>query len=350
MRSTLSSPRTHRVDSNRRCGRGWSPRVFAHEWYMATRFVLLPVLTFGYRGRMLRLISCLLCVLAFACGPTPGGGLDLDAGDEPEFDASVVQVDAGSVCEPGLVRCRGFDQVEECVGGFWQVAETCEQGSLCEAGVCEPCPTVSVSIETKQSCSIGLEPGTEIDGEGFISLQGETHRVFAMDRWGTGHIVGWCDSTTLGDLLMSFNVLDYLAQVPNPRVMSFGDSYLCQPGAVAGVTPLPESMVYAGTDLPGQYVDNPGQLAADWDVIVLCGFRMPWSTNWAAELEAFVADEGKGLLISMEYEGLAEPTDFTNASEISAPTGIQFNPLNLEWAPADTSIELDCVPDLPPIE
>ena len=86
------------------------------------------------------------------------------------------------------------------------------------------------------------------------------------------------------------------------------------------------------------------------DVVVLCGFRIPWETDWTAELGSFVADHGKGLLISMEYEGLAQPTDFENASALLAPTGIQFNPLNLEWAPADTSIELDCVPDLPPIE
>jgi hypothetical protein len=198
-----------------------------------------------------------------------------------------------------------------------------------------------------QSCAIEILPGFVMDGEGFIEIQGQPHRVFAIDRWGSGHVVAWCDATTLPDLLAAFNVVGYLGQVANPRVASFGDDYLCRPGGIPG-HPLPDTIEYQGLDLPAQYQGDPAALAADWDVIILCGFRMPWSYDWVAEIGAFVTNYGKGFLAVMEYESLAFDTDFQNMSDITSPAGIVFQPLNLDWAPASAEVSLDCVPDVPP--
>ncbi|HZO12284.1 MAG TPA: hypothetical protein VFB62_03470 [Polyangiaceae bacterium] len=208
------------------------------------------------------------------------------------------------------------------------------------------CQDLSFVIDTQQACSISVLDGFELDGEGFITVQSQQHRVFAIDRWGSGHIIGWCDSTTLPELLGAFDVLGYLGQVDNPRIASFGDMFLCQPGALP--TNLPVEIEYQGEDLPAMYQGNAAALAADWDVLIFCGFRIPWTYGWAAEIADFVTVHGKGFLASMEYEGVAMAQDFTNMSAITSPSGIVFNPLNLPWAPASTNVELDCVPDVPP--
>lgn len=226
-------------------------------------------------------------------------------------------------------------------------AGNCPDGSAPGDPGCE-CGKLEFQIDTQQSCAISVLPGFALDGEGFINLGGADHRVFAMDRWGKGHVMAWCDSTTLPQLLAAFNVTGYLGQVDNPKVLSFGDDYLCKPGGIPG-NPLPSYVMYQGLDLPAQYKNDPTQLAADWDVVIFCGFRVDWPNDWSPEIEQFVSVHGKGFLGVMDYEGVVEPDDFTNMSKITAPAGIQFDPLNLAWAPSSTSVSIECVPDLPPI-
>lgn len=244
-----------------------------------------------------------------------GGAGGLDAGpDADEFDA-------------------GFSDADPC-------GPDAGPDSGCE------CESLQFSIDTQQSCALSILPGFEMDGEGFIEIGGTPHRVFALDRWGSGHVVAWCDATTLPLLLDAFDVTGYLGQVPDPRVASFGDHYLCDPPGAAGG--LPMTIQYQGDDLPAQYRGDAAALAADWDVIILCGFRMTWAYDWVQELGAFVSTHGKGLLAVGEYESLATTTDFQNLSNITSPAGIVFEPLNLPWAPAAAEVSLDCVPDLPP--
>jgi hypothetical protein len=225
-------------------------------------------------------------------------------------------------------------------------AANCPDGSVPGDPGCE-CGKLEFQIDTQQSCAISVLPGFTLDGEGFINLGGQDHRVFAMDRWGKGHVVAWCDSTTLPQLLAAFNVTGYLAQKENPKVLSFGDDYLCKPGGIPG-NPLPSYVTYQGQDLPAKYKNDATQLAADWDVVIFCGFRIGWSNDWSPEIAEFVSVHGKGFLGVMDYEGVVQQNDFTNMSKITAPAGIQFDPLNLAWAPSSTSVSIECVPDLPP--
>jgi len=225
-------------------------------------------------------------------------------------------------------------------------APGCPEGGVPGDPGCD-CGKLEFTIATQQSCAITVLPGFDLDGEGFISLSGQQHRVFAMDRWGAGHVVAWCDGTTLPQLLAAFDVAGYLAQKPSPKVASFGDDYLCKPGGIAA-NPVPGWVTYLGKDLPAQYKGNAALLAQDWDAMIFCGFRVPWTTDWTSELSEFVGQHGRGLLAVMEYESLAKNLDFTNMSKITAPAGIQFSPLNLPWAPSSTSVSIECVPDLPP--
>jgi hypothetical protein len=225
-------------------------------------------------------------------------------------------------------------------GGSGTGGDPCAGGGGCD------CSEIAFNIDTQQACALSVLDGFTLDGEGFITVQSQQHRVFAIDRWGAGHIIAWCDSTTAPQLLMAFDALGYLGQVPNPRVASFGDDFLCRPGALPNS--LPMNVQYQGVDLPSMYQNNAAGLAADWDVVIFCGFRQGWSYPWTSEIQEFVATHGKGFLALMDYEGVVTQTDFTNMSNITSPSGIVFDPLNLPWSAASAAVTLDCVPDVPP--
>jgi len=123
-----------------------------------------------------------------------------------------------------------------------------------------------------------------------------------------------------------------------------GYAYLCNEGALTGKVPA----THLGLSLPQQYVDNPGALARDWDVLIFCGYGVSWNPAWRAPIQEFVSANGKGLLAVMDYEGAVTVNDFARMSEITSPAGIGFNALNLPWAPASTTVALDCVRDVPP--
>jgi len=293
------------------------------------------------------LVIALITSASIACGPS--GSSDTDAGIG-SIDAQLTPtVDAGPICTEGQLSCDQLD-VLTCVDGAWETTASCQQDvQLCEAGACVDCPELNFSLETKQACAMTILPGFEVDAESFITLEGADHRVLAMDRWGAGHIVAWCDGTTLGDLLLSFNLAEYLGQTDTPRVASFGDDAICAYEGWVG-SPVPAWVQYQGEDLPAQYRGNPSALAADWDVVIFCGFRIPWAYDWSAEIASFVATHGKGFLAVMDYEGVVQSTDFTNMSLITSQAGIRFDPLNLAWAPSSTDVVLDCVPDIPIVD
>lgn len=290
----------------------------------------------------------LFCLpLALACGNTTDGGAVGSAG----FGASAAGGSAGvGTGGGGGVSASGGSGggviIDAALPEGGGATGSCPDGGVPGEPGCD-CGKLEFNIDTKQSCSIGLEPGASVDGEGFISLGGQQHRVFAMDRWGNGHIVAWCDSTTLPELLAAFDVAGYLGQVPTPKVASFGDDYLCEPGKLPNQA-LPASIQYQGKDLPAKYKGNAAALASDFDVVIFCGFRQGWPNPWITELGDFVSVHGKGLLAVMDYEGVVTTADFANMSAITQPSGIVFNPLNLAWAPSATNVSIECVPDLPP--
>ena len=208
----------------------------------------------------------------------------------------------------------------------------------------ERCGDVLVTVETKKSCSIDVLDGFDMDLEGFIEVDGERHRVLAMDRWGAGHIVGYCDSTSVHELVEAADLFTYLGRRPAPRVASVGYRSLCRPGELSET--FPPEVEYLGLTLPAEYRGRPAALAEDWDVIVWCGYDMDWSYGWVEELRSFVETHGKGLLATMDYAyNNAGRDDYTRTSEITRQAGIGFRPANLDWAPL--TIDVTCVPDYP---
>jgi len=290
------------------------------------------------------LVVVALALGGLACDPAITGHGDSALAPEPPpvTDGGIRAIS----CTDGQRSCNAAQTgIEECRAGAWTPVEMCQAGQqLCQQGTCTACGKFQFTIATMQACSLSVLPGFRVDAESFIEVGGQQHRVFAMTRWGKGHLVAWCDSTTLPELLGAFATTAYLGQSASPRVASFGYRYLCQPGALANIK-LPASITYLGEAIPDRYLGDPKALARDWDVIIECGYGMSMPRDWAALLVPFVTQEGKGLLAAMDYEGAVTREEFDRMNLVTAGAGVAFNPLNLPWAPASTEVVLDCVPD-----
>jgi hypothetical protein len=226
---------------------------------------------------------------------------------------------------------------------------------FCSDPPCE-CSAYSFSIDTRQSCALDLneltaDPGAlPLDAESFIEIQSTPFRVFAMDRWGAGHVLAWCDGTTFDELVKQIPVFEYLGQTASPRIASVGYEFFCGASHTLGTEDYgftTDQVTYLGTALPAEYLDDPAALAADWDGLLVCVNGADWTTDFSDTVRRFVRDEGRGVAIVGEYQSPAE--EQAKASDYILGTGIEFQALSLPWAPSATAVDLDCVADVPVI-
>jgi hypothetical protein len=264
-----------------------------------------------------------------ACGSSTPFHPTEDAGDAGTSDVTTVTEDA-----------RVDDSSFSGDGGTG-----CGDGEALVDGSCALCSGIKVTVQTQASCSMSIKPGFVMDGEGFIKVGTTDHRVFAIDRWGKGHVIAWCDATTNKDLVAAFDARGYLAQKPNPKLAAFGYGILCQPPY------LPADFTYLGANLPTTYQNDAAKLATDYDAIAFCGIGLTWSWDWTQVLVDYVSVHGKGLFLSMDYfgpPGVATATDFQKMNGIAGAAGIEFDQVKLDWAAATLDFKVDCIPDLPP--
>lgn len=225
-----------------------------------------------------------------------------------------------------------------------------------------PCSRMVWEMGTRASCAIVASDCTDpLDGEAFQRGACPTEvggwaecpdeefrlatkfRVLAMNRSGNGHIVGWCDSTTLVELLEKIPLARYLGQTTSPRVASIGDSWPCKAPSIPGAT-------YLGPALPDRYVQEPAQLAVDWDVVILCERidELESLRTLTQVMRRFVVEDGKGLLVSRDYIYTSDlyPLDEEREAilgDLTGPAGFVFDPIALGWSRAAANEA--CVPD-----
>jgi hypothetical protein len=228
---------------------------------------------------------------------------------------------------------------------------TCEEPDVAPSNACGE---LALALPIEQACEI--TSCAALDAEGFAPLRScdgclgdpcegplEDHRVFAMGRLGSGHVVGSCDSTTAESLVASFKSLEYLGRTPAPRVASIGH-HPCNKG-LAGAT-------YLGKKLPAAYV-SAAALAEDWDVLIACGGQgslepADLGPRFAEIVTGFVRDEGKGLLALADYvcAGTTPEPAMAQLNEVVGLAGFEFSPVSLGYG--DGSVDLSCVPDYVP--
>ncbi len=235
-----------------------------------------------------------------------------------------------------------------------------EPALTCDGGACD-CSDYSFVIDTKQSCAIEVNPASAnpgalpLDAESFITLNGTDYRVFALDRFGEGRVVAWCDGTTLSELSRAMPLFDYLAQTETPKLASVGYEIFC--GGVSPTEDVDGSLLwpalglderyveYLGNSLPAEYANDPARLAEDYDGLIVCGWMMDWTEDFSAVVQSFVTEYGKGVALVGEYASDAE--DIAGLNAYAQGTGIEFQEISVDWAPTSSAVDLDCVPEVP---
>ena len=127
----------------------------------------------------------LLGALAAAGAVGSGCSGTSDAGAGPGGDASVGA--SGGTAGGGGSGGSGLSGSGGGVGLDVHLSDAPPDGLTCPDGGVpgDPgcaCGKLEFTIDTQQSCAISILPGFSVDGEGFISVGGQNHRVFAMDR------------------------------------------------------------------------------------------------------------------------------------------------------------------------
>jgi hypothetical protein len=290
----------------------------------------------GWRGAAILCASTAFVVAA--CGPKPLQ--DPPGGNDAALPGSA---DGGPIGPPpSLTRdptCAGV------------VAEEAAPGTSCGA--------LRLHLGTQASCSITLaDCRRALDGEAFqagtcpdpggiapVCLDPEkrvisAYRILAMNRSGHGHVVGWCDSTTLTALLRQVDLARYLGRSDTPRVAALGGGYPCTGELLREA--IPDVTIF-GPELPAEYLRQPDALARDWDALITCPLRGSTLDGWVETLRPFVETHGKGVLIATDYSTQVDTPPFDTANAITGPAGFVFEAVNLGYSTVDA--ELTCVPD-----
>ena len=176
---------------------------------------------------------------------------------------------------------------------------------------------------------------------GFATLE-NTKIIYALDEVGSGRVIYTADTNLLYKEITDCPLWEWLGDSGDqlPKVLSFGRNLCGGLGNNLGNYP---DLTYAGVSLPAQYVNNPAQLAADYDAVIYCTVA---STS-AAEQQTivnYVKNEGGGLYLASEYWGFLNQGDLDSVNAIGMPLGVEFQATNLDWGQANGEIDFDCFP------
>jgi len=136
---------------------------------------------------------------------------------------------------------------------------------------------------------------------------------------------------------------EWLGQTGNqlPKVLSFGRQ-LC--GGLGNNLAMYPDLTYAGSNLPNQYINNPAQLAADYDAVIYCTIGSTPASE-RQTLVQYVQNHGGGLYLASEYWGFINQGDLDAVNSIAVPFGTEFEATNLDWGQANGEIGFECFPE-----
>ena len=260
-----------------------------------------------------------------------------------------------------LVACGARTDLGAPISSDASVTCALPEVAACDAGPAPflTCAPLHFSSGLAESCALVRSPCVPLDLAAFapvtcplagsdpcIETKEAALEVFALNRYGKGHVAASCDSTGLTGLLQELPLVTYLGGSKDARVASVG-SYPCDIGTIG---------TFLGSGLPAKYVGAPAALANDFDVVVLCGSPTSFMDHsehgvvdvaWAPTFVSFVRDFGKGLLVVADYaRNCASPADvFAPLNAITEGAGISFAAVDLGYS--SVTIDAECVPDWP---
>lgn len=261
----------------------------------------------------------------------------------------------GSAAASGTVSGTASTSVSASSSGVGGMPPIDCESTVSTAASGGPCAPLSIPLHVDAACDIANPRCTPLDAEGMLVVpeclscpqddcdasNAKPHRVFAMNRVGSGHLIASCDATTLAQFIEEFDALRYLGATEAPRVASVGFYPCNQPGSIEGAT-------YLGEALPTDYTDG-ASLAADWDLLIACSYLAEdLGAQFVDVVLPFVRDEGRGLFAVADYvcPGMALSGGAVQLNAVIGEAGLAFTAKNL--GDANGQLDLPCVPDYPP--
>lgn len=175
--------------------------------------------------------------------------------------------------------------------------------------------------------------------------------VYALGTYGTGRFIATADSSLPFNEVSDCPLTSWLAGgEAAPALLYFG--WTLQDGPIQFSVP---GMVAAGVHLPAQYIGNPAQLRADFDIVMYLeasgqfdGGDEPSDQEMQTLLD-YVQLHGGGAYVSSEF---ADPgfgaylnqNDLDSVNRVFVPLGLESLQMNLDWGDVDGNIDFDCFP------
>ncbi len=205
------------------------------------------------------------------------------------------------------------------------------------------CVECSLSIASQQSGVIEVQ-GANV----FATAELMNEIVYAMGTYGAGRFIASADSSLPFNEQTDCPITAWLAgsNAPNPPVLTFGWDGGDGPKNFSA----PNETVVPSRHLPAQYIGNPAQLAADYDIVVYLEGSFQWDQGdepTDAEMQTlldYVQIQGGGLYAVSEFLGYMNQNDLDSVNRLMEPMGVKAMPVNLNWGNVAGMIDFTCFP------
>jgi hypothetical protein len=175
--------------------------------------------------------------------------------------------------------------------------------------------------------------------------------VYALGTHGAGRFIATADSSLPFNEVSDCPLMTWLAGgVEAPALLWFG--WTPSDGPINWAVP---GAVGAGVHLPAQYIGNPAQLAADYDIVMYLeasgqfdGGDEPTDQELQTLLD-YISIHGGGAYVSSEFADPASnaylnQNDLDSVNRVLVPLGLESLQVNLDWGNVDGNIDFDCFP------
>lgn len=180
----------------------------------------------------------------------------------------------------------------------------------------------------------------------FATAQLQGQIVYALGTYGSGRFIATADSSLPFNEQTDCPLSEWLAANGGgqPKILYFG--WGPSDGPKQWNVPADAS----GIHLPAQYVGNPAQLRADYDIVMYLegsgqfdGGDQPSDQEVSTLLDYMSG--GGGLYISSEFYGYMTAADLVSVNRLLSPLGITSQAVSLNWGNVDGNINFECFPE-----
>jgi hypothetical protein len=169
--------------------------------------------------------------------------------------------------------------------------------------------------------------------------------VYALGTYGGGRFIAAADSSLPFNEQTDCPISEWLAGNGGvqPKILYFGW------GPSDGPKQWNVPSDAAGIHLPAQYIGNPDQLLADYDIVMYLegsgqfGMDAPSDQEMTTLLDYL--EKGGGMYISSEFYGYLNDADLVSVNRLLTPLGATTQPVSLNWGNVDGQIDFECFPE-----